>query len=366
MNIPFVDLKIQYEAIMGEIDEAVKDIISNTAFVGCPKIDEFEKNFASSNEAKHAIGVNTGTDALFFVLKAMGVKAGDEVITVSNTFIATTETITRANAKVKFVDINKDTYEIDTELLEKAITPQTKVIIPVHLYGQMAEMDVIKEIADKHNLMILEDACQAHNAAFNNKKPGFYGDAAAFSFYPGKNLGAYGDAGAVVTDNDEIAEKIRLLRDHGRISKYEHLVEGFNSRMDGIQAAVLNVKLRHLEEWTEMRRKNARLYSELLKGTDVVAQVEHSKAKHVYHLYVIRVKERDRLMDFLKSKGISTGIHYPIPLHLQPAYKYMNHKEGDFPVTEEYSKEIVSLPMFPELTEEQIKYTVDSIKEFKG
>ena len=302
MNIPFVDLKTQYKTIKAEIDEAIKDIIDNTAFISCPQIKEFEDNFAKFNEVKHAVALNSGTDALFLTLKAMGIKEGDEVITVPNTFIATTEAITRNNAKIKFVDIDKDTYEIDTNLIEKTITPQTKVILPVHLYGQMANMDAIKEIAEKHNLMILEDACQAHNAAFSNKKAGHYGTAAAFSFYPGKNLGAYGDAGIITTNNDELAKKIRMLRDHGRISKYESTEEGFSSRMDGIQAAVLNTKLNHLENWTEMRRKNAKLYNELLQGIKgITLPIEHEKAKHVYHLYVIRTEQRDNLLDFLKK-----------------------------------------------------------------
>jgi len=365
MNIPFVDLKTQYKTIKTEIDEAIKDIIDNTAFIGSPKIKEFEDNFAKFNEAKHAIALNSGTDALFFTLKAMGIKEGDEVITVPNTFIATTEAITRNNASIKFVDIDKDTYEIDPNLIEKAITSKTKAILPVHLYGQIADMEAIKEIAEKHNLMILEDACQAHNAAFNNKKAGHYSTAAAFSFYPGKNLGAYGDAGIITTNNDEIARKIRMLRDHGRTSKYESIEEGFSSRMDGIQAAVLNTKLNHLENWTEMRRKNAKLYNKLLQGIKgIILPIEHEKAKHVYHLYVIRTEQRDNLLDFLKKNGISAGIHYPIPLHLQPVYKHLNHKEGDFPITENSSKEILSLPMFPELTQEQITYICEKIKEF--
>jgi len=365
MNVPLVDLKAQYAAIKTEVDEAIKNIIDNTAFVGSPKIKEFEDNFAKFNETKQAIGVNTGTDALFFALKVMGIKKGDEIITVPYTFIATTEAITQNNAKIKFVDIDKDTYNIDINLIEGAITPRTKAILPVHLYGQMAEMDVIRDIADKHNLVVIEDACQAHNATFNNKKPGYYGDIAVFSFYPGKNLGAYGDAGAIITNDEERAEKISMLRDHGRVSKYEHLMEGFNSRMDGIQAAVLDVKLKHLEQWTEMRRKNAKLYNDLLQDVDgITMPIEHEKAKHVYHLYVIRAKERDKLLEYLKSKGISPGVHYPIPLHLQPAYKYLNHKEGNFPVAEKCSREILSLPMFPELTEEQISYVCEKIKEF--
>ena len=366
MNIPFVDLKAQYDSIRTEIGKSISNVLNSTAFIGGPYLKEFENNFAKFNEVKYAVGVNSGTDALFLALKATGIKSGDEIITVPNTFIATTEAITRNGAKIKFVDINKETYEIDTGLMEKAITSKTKAILPVHIYGQMAEMDVIKEIADKHNLMILEDACQAHNATFNNKKAAYYGDAAAFSFYPSKNLGAYGDSGAVITNNNEIAEKIKLLRDHSRISKYEHIEEGFSSRMDGIQAAVLDIKLKYLEKWTEMRRKNAKLYNELLENIDVVTPIENKKTKHVYHLYVIRTKERDKMIEFLNKNRISTGIHYPVPLHLQPAYKHLGYKKRDFPVTEKYADEILSLPMFPELTEEQISYVCEKIKEFEN
>ena len=365
MNVPFVDLKEQYKTIKAEVDKAITNVIENTAFVGSPIIKEFESNFAEFNETKHAVGLNSGTDALILALNAMGIKQGDEVITVPNTFIATTEAIIKNHAKIRFVDIDKDSYEIDAALVEKAITPKTKAIIPVHLYGQMADMELIKEIADKHNLMLLEDAAQAHNATFNGKKAGFYSSAAAFSFYPGKNLGAYGDAGAITTNNKEIAEKVKLLRDHGRLSKYEHIESGVNSRMDGIQAAVLNVKLKFLEKWTEMRRKNARLYDELLENTNAITPIENKKAKHVYHLYVIRTKNRDNLLKFLEGKGISAGIHYPIPLHLQPAYRHLGYNMGDFSVTEKYAEEILSLPMFPELTEEQITYVCEKIKEFE-
>ncbi len=361
MNIPFVDLKAQYNSIKEEIDVAIKNVLDNTAFIMGENVKNFEKEFASYCNAKNCIGVSSGTSALLIALKAAGIQQGDEVITTPHTFIATTEAITELNAKVKFADIDKETYTINPELIEKAITEKTKAIIPVHLYGQSADMDPIINIAEKHNLTIIEDCAQAHGAEYKGKKVPI-SKIGCFSFYPGKNLGAYGDAGAIVTNDDGIAEKARMLRDHGRKKgdKYIHTITGSNYRLDALQAAILRVKLKHLDEWTERRRNNAKTYNDLLKDI-VVTPKEAEYAKHVYHLYVIRVKKRDETQTFLKEKGISTGIHYPKPLHLQPAYKNMGYKEGDFPVTENISKDTLSLPMFPELSQEQISYIVDKI-----
>ncbi|ODS37465.1 MAG: hypothetical protein A7315_13480 [Candidatus Altiarchaeales archaeon WOR_SM1_79] len=314
---------------------------------------------------KHAIGVSSGTSALHLALLGAGIKPGDEVITVPNTFIATAEAISHVGAKPVFVDIDKETYTINVSKIKDKITEKTKAVIPVHLYGQMVEMDDLMELAQDNNLKIIEDSAQAHGAEYKCRKAGTIANSGCFSFYPGKNLGAYGDAGMVTTNDDEIAENVKILRDHGRSDKYEHKIIGFNHRIDALQAAILNVKLKYLNGWTDARRKNAKLYNELLSNVDVVTPVEKEYSKHVYHLYVIRTKKRDELQKYLKTHGIATGVHYPIPLHLQPAYSHLDYKEGDFTVTEEYSGEILSLPMFGELTEEEIGYVVEKIKEFE-
>ena len=358
MNIPFVNLKIQYANIKDEIDQAITNVISKTAFIGGPFTKTFETNFAEFCNVKHCVGVGNGTDALFIALKALGIGKGDEVITAANSFIATSEAITMTGAKVVFVDINPQAYNIDVGKIEEKITDKTKAIIPVHLFGQPADMDSILDIAKKYNLKIVEDAAQAHGSVYKGRQIGSIGDMACFSFYPGKNLGAYGDAGAIVTNDEDLAIKARIIANHGRVEKYNHEIEGVNSRLDGIQAAILDVKLRHLPEWTENRRKNAYLYNKHLKDTDIITPVEIDDVKAVYHLYVIRVKKelRQKLQDHLKSKGIATGIHYPITLPNLKAYKYLNHREDDFPEATKASREILSLPMFPELTESQIEY----------
>ncbi len=367
-KIPLNDLKAQYESIKGEIDKAIADVIENSTFIKGPQIEAFERSFASYCNAKYCISTGSGTSALYLALIAAGIKTGDEVITVPNTFIATTEAISATGAKIKFVDVD-DYYLIDIEKLKEAITPKTKAILPVHLHGLQADMDEILEIAEEKNLIVVEDAAQAHGAEYEgkrspiNKEDG--NEIAIYSFFPAKNLGAMGDAGAVVTNNEEIAEKVRLLRDHGRISKYEHLIEGFNQRMDSIQAAVLNVKLKHLDNWIEKRRRIASLYNKFLAEVNSVSlPSEKAGRKHAYHLYVIKTKERDNLQKYLEQVGIQTGIHYPIPLHLQKAYSYLNHKEGSFPVAEKQAKEILSLPIYPELSEEKVAYICDKIKEF--
>jgi len=364
--IPFVDLKGQYNSIKDEIDETIQNVFNNTSFIMGEELKNFEVEFARFCDVKYAIGVANGSDALILALRACGIGEGDEAITVPHTFIATTEAISNVGGKVVFVDIDPKTYTIDVSKIEEKITEKTKAIIPVHLYGQPADMDPIMELAKKYNLRIIEDAAQAHGAEYKDKKVGSIGDVGCFSFYPGKNLGAYGDAGMVVTNNEEIAEKIKLLRNHGRITKkYEHEIEGYSSRLDNLQAAILRVKLRHLTKWNESRRRNAKKYNELLNNIDgIVTPYEADYAKHVYHLYVIRTENRDRLREELKSEGVATGIHYPIPLHLQPAYKYLGHKRGDFPITEKASQEILSLPMFAELSGNQIGEIVQLIRNY--
>lgn len=366
MEIPFVDLKAQYESIKGEIDQAIADVIASSAFVGGQFVKAFESAFAVFCGARHCIGVGNGTDAIFLTLKAMGIERGDEVITAANSFIATSEAITMSGAKVVFVDIRPDTYNIDAHRIEAKITERTKAIIPVHLYGQPAEMHPILEVARKYGLKVIEDAAQAHGACYRNRNVGTIGDAACFSFYPGKNLGAYGDGGAIVTGDEELAARIRMLANHGRVEKYDHRIEGVNSRLDGLQAAILNAKLPRLAAWTEARRRNAYLYNELLGGaSNLQIPVETDDVQAVYHLYVVRVRngKRTRLKHLLKCKGISTGIHYPIALPALSAYSHLGHRDGDFPEAVSASKEILSLPMFPELTEEQIRYTSGLIRE---
>ena len=364
LTVPFLDLKAQHHQIYNEIDDRITDVITNTAFILGKHVEEFEENFAAAIGAKYCIGVGNGTDALFIAMKALGIGDGDEVITAANSFIATSEAITMTGAKVAFVDINPETYNIDHTKIEEKISSRTKAIIPVHLYGQSADMDPILDIAKKHNLFVIEDAAQAHFAEYKGKTVGTFGNIACFSFYPGKNLGAYGDAGAIVTNNEGLAIRARMVANHGRISKYDHEFEGINSRMDGIQAAILNVKLRHLPKWTEMRRKAASIYNSLLNGqADIITPEEADYAKHVYHLYVIRTKEREKLQEYLKFKGISTGVHYPIALPNLLAYRYLGHRQEDFPISSRYQSQILSLPMYPELTDEKIEYVVECVKK---
>ncbi|NIM03356.1 aminotransferase class I/II-fold pyridoxal phosphate-dependent enzyme [bacterium] len=360
--MPLVDLKRQYLSIKKEIDGAIQEVIDKSAFIMGENVQGFENEFAKFCGVKYGVGTSSGTTALHLALVAWGIKQGDEVITVPYTFIATTEAISQTGAKVVFVDIEDRSYAMDPEKIEGAITERTKAIIPVHLFGQPADMDKIRELANKHNIIVIEDACQAHGAEYRGKRVGSLGDIACFSFYPGKNLGAYGDAGMAVTNNKELVEKMNLLRNHGYQKKYYHQMEGYNYRLDAIQAAILRVKLRHLEEWTEKRRKNARLYDELLKGSGVETPREMEYARHVYHLYVIGTDKREGLYSRLRENGISAAIHYPLPLHLQQAYEYLGYKKGDFPVSEACSERLLSLPMFPELTEDEIKKIVEIIK----
>jgi len=365
MKINFVDLKRQYDSIKKEIDNAIERIIDNTSFILGKEVTDFEKNFSDFCNTKYSVGVASGTDALFLSLKALGVGQGDEVITVANTFIATPLAISHCNAKPVLVDCNPNDYNIDISKIESAITSKTKAIMPVHLYGQPADMDPILELAEKHNLKVVEDSCQAHGAEYKKKRTGSLGNIGCFSFYPGKNLGAYGDGGAITTNNSEIYEKLKLLREYGQKKKYHHTLKGYNSRLDSIQAAVLNIKLKYLDKWNNQRIKNAKLYNELLEGDeDIIPPIESEDVKHIYHLYVIRYDARDKLAEHLQSKGISTLIHYPVPIHLQEAYSDLGYSKGSFPIAEEYSNIILSLPMFPELNEEEITYTANSIKEY--
>lgn len=365
MKVPFLDLKAQYNTIRTEIQTALNDVLENTAFAGGPFVAKFEKSFSEFCGCKHAVGVGNGTDALWLALLGLGVGKGDEVITVPNSFIATAEAISYCGAEPVFVDVDEKTYLLNHELVEAAITSRTKAIIPVHLFGQTVDMDPIMEIAKRHNLFVVEDACQAHGAEYKGKKAGSIGHAGCFSFYPGKNLGAYGEAGAVVTNDDALAGKIRVLRDHGQPQKYYHDAIGWNARMDGFQGAVLDVKLKYLPAWNEARRNHAGRYTALLSGINGVhPPAENGFGTPVYHIYAVRNQQRDDLMSFLAEKGVACGIHYPVPIHLQKAYAYMNLKEGSFPVAEKCAGEFISLPMFAELTDAQVDYVAECIKSF--
>jgi dTDP-4-amino-4,6-dideoxygalactose transaminase len=364
MQVPFLDLKVQYQSLKSEIDPAIQQVCADAAFVLGKNVFEFEKAYADYCQTGDAIAVNSGTTALHLALLSLGIGVGDEVITAANTFIATCEAISYTGARVVLVDCDEITYTLDPNKLEAAITKRTKAIIPVHLYGQPADLDAIVEIADRHGVPIIEDAAQAHGAEYKGKRCGSIGRLGCFSFYPGKNLGAYGEGGAITTSDRELATVIRRLRDHGSDQKYYHEVVGYNYRMEGIQGAVLGVKLKHLDDWNKARRANADLYRKHLEGADVIVPREGDGRKHIYHLFVIRHQRRDELIEFLKEKGIGALIHYPIPIHLQKAYQHLALNEGAFPVTEMVSKEILSLPMFPELTEEQIRYTSERIKAF--
>ncbi|RKY84777.1 erythromycin biosynthesis sensory transduction protein eryC1 [candidate division KSB1 bacterium] len=364
MKVPFVDLKVQYQSIKEEIFEALNKVLDNTAFILGKEVQLFEEEFAEYQEAKYGVAVNSGTTALLISLLCLEIGRGDEVIIPANTFIATAEAVSFTGAKPVLVDVKENTMNIDVNKIEEKITDKTKAIIPVHLYGQPADMDVITEIAQKYKLVVIEDACQAHGAEYKGKKTGSLGKIGCFSFYPGKNLGAYGEGGIILTDDKDIAKKARMIRDHGSEKKYYHNIKGINGRMEGFQGAILRVKLKYLDEWIDARRKNARRYNEILKSLDVITPYEESFNKHVYHLYVVRIKKREQLQNYLKDKEIFTGIHYPIPIHLQESYKDLGCDEGDFPVTEMLADEILSLPMYPELSDEQIEYVCENIKEF--
>ncbi len=360
--IPYVDLHAQYRSIKPEIDEAVLRTLDSTQFILGPEVAAFEREFAAYCGAHECIAVNSGTSALHLALLAAGVGPGDEVITVPYTFVATVSSIVYTGATPVFVDIEEPWFTMDPSQIEAKITPRTKAIMPVHLYGQAADMDPILAIAKQHGLVVVEDAAQAHGAEYKGRRCGSMGDAAGVSFYPGKNLGAYGEGGAVTTNNPEWAQKIRLLRSWGEEKRYEHKYKAFNYRMDGIQGAILRVKLRHLEAWTEARRRNAALYAARLDRTAVRAPQERPGNRHVWHVYAVRSANRDALRAHLQAEAIATGVHYPIPVHLQPAHLDLGYSKGAFPVSERVAAEILSLPMFPELTEAQIETIAGAVK----
>jgi dTDP-4-amino-4,6-dideoxygalactose transaminase len=362
-KVPFLNLRAQHDPIRAELSAAIQEVIDASAFAGGPYVAKFEEDFAAFCQAKHSIGVGNGTDALWFALLACGVGPGDEVITVPNTFMATAEAISFTGATPVFVDIDPQTYLMNAALLEGAITAKTKAIIPVHLYGQMADMDPIMEIAKRRGLFVIEDACQAHGAEYKGRKAGTIGHAGAFSFYPGKNLGALGEAGGIVTNDSVLAEKMRVLRDHGQSTKYHHSAIGWNGRMDGIQGAALRLKLKVLAQGNAARRSHAQHYSRLLADLPgVVTPTVAAYGVPVFHLYVVRVQHRDRLLETLGQRGISCGIHYPKCVHLQKAYEALGLKAGSFPIAERFADEILSLPMFPELTPQQVELVATELK----
>ena len=358
-GVPLVDLGAQYREIGDEVDAAIRRILETTRFILGPDVKEFEAAFASYVSADGAVGVASGTAGLHLALLACGVGPGDEVITTAHTFIATAEAISHAGATPVFVDIDPVTYNLDPQRVEDAVTPRTRAIMPVHLYGHPADLDPLLEVARRRDLRLIEDAAQAHGAEYRDRRCGAIGDLAAFSFYPGKNLGAYGDGGAVTGNDPALIARVRKLRDHGRTSKYEHDEVGYGERLDALQAAILSVKLRHLERWTEARRAAAERYRELLADVDVQPPAEADWARHVYHLFVVRVAERDRVLRGLTEAGIGAGIHYPLPLHRQPAYAHL--AVSDLPETDRAAAEVLSLPLYPEITEEQQRAVVDAL-----
>lgn len=362
--VHLVNLKEQYSSIKAEVQEVMTRVVESTQFILGHEVQALEAEFAGYCGVRHGVGVASGTDALYLALLAVGVGPGHEVITAPNTFIATAAAVSHTGARVRFVDIEPDTYNMDPDLLERAITPRTRAILPVHLYGHPADMDPILRLAEKHGLQVIEDAAQSHGARYCGRRAGSLGHAACFSFYPGKNLGAYGDGGMVVTNDDRIAGKLRLLRDHGREDKYHHIIEGYNSRLDALQAAVLRVKLRRLDQWNALRRERAACYSNLLCDMGLGLPAVVGDVEHVFHLYVLRTSLRQQLQAELSRAGIETGIHYPVPLHLQPAYAKLGYRQGDFPRAEAIAKEILSLPLYPELSDTDLERVVEEIGIF--
>lgn len=363
MQVPFLNLRAQHDPLRPALLNAFEQVLESSAFAGGKFVEQFEHEFAEFCHVSHAIGVGNGTDALWFALLALGVGPGDEVITTAATFMATAEAITVAGATPVFVDIDEDSYTMDPAQVESAITPRTRAIIPVHLYGRMADVDRIAAIARRHNLAVVEDACQAHGAVDQGRPAGSIGDAAAFSFYPGKNLGALGEAGAVTTRRSDVAARIRQLRDHGQVARYRHASIGWNGRMDGIQAAALRLKLPNLSRWNEARRRHAEAYERLLSDCEhVVTPRAPGQGCSSHHLYVLRLNGRDRVLDAMGRRGVTCGLHYPVPVHLQPAYSQLGYKRGALPVTENLCDTCLSLPLFPELTTEQVEYTATALK----
>jgi len=365
MKVDVLSLKKQYENIKDEIKGPMEKVMSEGVFILGEEVSLFEQGFARYCGVKYGVGVNSGTDALFLACLACGVGKGDEVITMPYTYIATALAISMTGATPVFVDIDEETYNIDVSKIEGLITKRTKAILPVHLYGHPANMDLLMELTKKHGLKLIEDCAQAHGALYKGKKVGSFGDASCFSFYPTKNLGGFGDGGMVLTNSEETKEKLLFLRDYGRKGRYEHILKGYNSRLDTLQAAILRIKLRHLDEWNEKRRQNASLYTQLFKEKriDIIGPHERDFARHVYHIYAVRVKNRSKVMEELSKRGVRTLIHYPIPIHLQGCYKELGYKKGDFPDAEKCCGEILSLPMYPELSHDEIRYVTDTLAE---
>lgn len=364
VQVPFLDLRVQHEPLMPELLDAFRQVTEASAFAGGPFVARFETEFAAFCGTRHALGVGSGTDALWLSLLALGVAPGDEVITVPNSFMATAEAISLCGAKPVFVDIDERTYTMDPEQLEAAITLRTQAIVPVHIFGQMADMDPILAVGRRHGTPVLEDACQAHGAEYRGRKAGSIGVAGCFSFYPGKNLGAFGEAGGVTTDDPELRSKVQVLRDHGQASKHQHAAIGTNARMDGIQAAVLSLKLRRLVAANFARRANAKLYDQLLADEPrVITPMCAPMNLHAYHIYAVRVRNRDAVLQKLASRGVNCAIHYPVPIHLQKAYSFLGLRPGSYPVAERCAREFLSLPMYPELLPEQIEFVVTALKD---
>ena len=365
MKIPLVDLFAQYQSIKPAIDAAIENVICDTAFIGGKYVKAFEQQFASLYGVKHVVPCANGTDSLYIIMKMLGIGNGDEVITVANSWISSSETITQAGAKPVFVDIHPRYFSLDESRLEEAITPKSKAVIVVHLQGQMCEMDQLLEICKKHKLLLIEDCAQSHFSTYRGERAGLFGVAGSFSFYPGKNLGAYGDAGCIITNDDQLAERCRMFANHGALKKHHHQIEGINSRLDGLQAAILSAKLPYILDWTRSRIKNAGLYEKYLEGIEKIKiPLVRPNTEHTFHLYVILADRRDELMAYLGEQGIETAIHYPTPLPNLPAYRYLNHSPSNFPVATLLQKKILSLPMYPELQEEQIRYITDCIRRF--
>lgn len=369
MNVPFVDLAWQHKAIEDKLKKRFEAIFERASFVGGKDVEEFENNFARYLGVRHAIGVANGTDALFLSLRALGIEPGDEVITIPTTFVATASAIVHAGATPVFVDIDPATRNFDFSLLTLRLGPRARAIIPVHLYGEPADMNAVLRIARAHNLKVVEDASQAHGAEYRGKKVGIFGDFGCFSFYPGKNLGAYGDAGMIVTESEDLAAGVQRIRNHGGIRKYEHEILGYNSRLDSLQAAVLDEKLKFLDEWNQMRVRIARMYDDGLRGVKEIAVFPPAAdASPVYHLYVVKLCSGDRVdfIRYMNDRGIATGIHYPEPVHLLQPFQRFGYKKGDFPIAEEYMRAIVSLPIFPGMTDDQVQYVIKAVKEYFG
>src|SRR5450432_115241 len=365
MKIPFVDLLSQYESIRPDIDGAITKVIQQSAFIGGSFVNDFEKEYGRAYGVKHVIGCGNGTDSLYIIMKMMGIGSGDEVITAANSWISSSETITQTGARAVFVDIHPEYYSMDESRLEEKITNSTRAVIAVHLQGQMCDIETIRKICDRRKIYLIEDCAQSHFSEFKNKRAGLFGHAGSFSFYPGKNLGAYGDAGCIITNDDALAEKCRMYAQHGALKKHHHLIEGINSRLDGLQAAILSAKLRHLPEWNKKRIEHATEYHKYLSDIkEICLPAQRPDTKHTWHLFVIRTKQRDKLAKWLADRNIETAVHYPTALPNLPAYKYLGYKPEDFPVASSLQDEILSLPMFPELTEEMIVYIAGAIKSF--